>query len=246
VTETKPMIVSFLLDETGSMAFPPGNREETIGGFNTYVETLADSETADRTTLSVVKFNTSKTEKWLAHTPVKDAPKLTLETYVPGSQTPLIDAAFKLIMATRAHVEGRDDKPNVVVVMLTDGAENASREHTMDQLNALIKEMSGQGWQFVFLGADIDAFGVAGQMGISRNTTATFDKGATPEVFAQMGAQTRSYGATGMSANLHFSDRTRGVFMGVNPRDSGPKVTPPHQPAPTKPRAKSLVDDIEL
>jgi hypothetical protein len=74
-----------------------------------------------------------------------------------------IDAAYKTIKAVEKSLNGSN--PKVVVCIQTDGHENASTEHTWDELNALIKEKSAAGWQFNFLGTGIDAYDTGAHMG---------------------------------------------------------------------------------
>ena len=72
----------------------------------------------------------------------------------------------RLIRTTEELVAQRKDRPRVVVVFQTDGAENASREHSLDGLRDLIARRRAEDWQFVFLGADIDAYATASSLGI--------------------------------------------------------------------------------
>ncbi len=152
----KTTFVSFLLDETGSMS---SIKDDTIGGFNSYVETL--KKDGDDILFSLVSFNSSKTERRYVAEPIQGVPPLTEDDYVPNAMTPLIDAAVKIIKATDEAVQARDDDPNVVIVMQTDGAENVSVEYTTADLAAEVKEKEAAGWQFVFLGAGMDASGGA-------------------------------------------------------------------------------------
>ena len=148
----KATFVSFLLDETGSMQ---SIKDDTVGGFNAYVETL-QKDGAD-IIFSLVSFNSSVTQKRYVGEPIDKIEPLTDANYQPRAMTPLIDASVKIIKATDEAVQKRDDDPNVVIVMQTDGQENVSVEYTTADLAALIKEKEAAGWQFVFLGAGLDA-----------------------------------------------------------------------------------------
>lgn len=228
----KKTVVSFLLDETGSMQ---SIKDDTIGGFNSYLDALSDDSNQYEFTL--VKFDSNKTEKVCVGVPIAEAPRLTSDNYIPGAATPLIDAAYKLIKATEKVVKKR--KVNVLVVIQTDGFENASREHTRTDLAALIKEKTEKGWTFAYVGAGIDAFEEAGRLGISRGSTMSYkDSG---ETFTSLAINTKSFGATGMSASMNFTPKQRA--------DSGDEYHGVHSGASKKKVARrktSLVDDLDL
>src|SRR5262245_60445054 len=137
-------LVTFLLDETGSME---SIKDDTIGGFNSYLGSLKAEAAAIDFTL--IKFDSRRIEKICVAVPVSQVAELTLENYQPGASTPLIDAACKTIRAVEKSLKGGN--PKVVVCIQTDGHENASTEHTWDELNALIREKTAAGWQFNFL-----------------------------------------------------------------------------------------------
>lgn len=230
---TQATVVSFLLDETGSMM---SVRDDTIGGFNAYVGDLRKADEG-HISFSLVKFDSNRIEKVCVGVPIADVPELTTETYIPRAMTPLIDAAYKTITATREHVEARDDDPNVVVVIQTDGHENASTQYKRHDLAALIKEMTAKGWQFVFLGADIDAFQEAGSWGISRDTTASYGKVRTAQTFSTMAGKTMSYAASGNAADLRFTEAERAKMAGGD----GKKQEPPMAA-----KRQAVVDDFTL
>ncbi len=78
--------------------------------------------------------------------------------------------------------KGRD----VLIVIITDGYENASREFTKDQILALIKEKEALGWKFVFLGAEIDSYAVGGAIGMSVGATANYTKGNEQVLYSNL------------------------------------------------------------
>ena len=160
-TKEKPKFVSFLLDETGSMH---DVIDDTIGGFNAYVETL--KKDGGDIAFSLVSFDSNRTQRRYVAEPIDKVEPLTTSNYRPGAATPLIDASVKIIKATEDAARKRGDEPSVLVVIQTDGYENASVEFTSAYLTALIKEKTAAGWQFVFLGAGLDAFDAARDAGI--------------------------------------------------------------------------------
>ena len=202
----KTTFVSFLLDETGSMQ---SIADDTIGGLNAYVERLQQDD-AD-ILFSLVSFNSNHTRRRYVAEPIHDVKPLTEDDYVPEAMTPLIDAAVKIIKATDEAVQKRGDEPNVVVVMQTDGLENVSVEYTTADLAALIKEKQEAGWQFVFLGAGLDAFAAARRAGIhlhARNVV-SYGRGRSREVFAATADNVMEYAEWGDASSLSYSPQQR-------------------------------------
>ena len=157
-------LVTFLLDETGSME---SIKDDTIGGFNSYLASLKTESTPIDFTL--IKFDSRRIEKVCVATPVAQVKELDIANYQPGASTPLIDAAYKTIKAVEKSLNGQT--PKVIICIQTDGHENASTEHGWDDLNALIKEKTAAGWQFNFLGTGIDAYDTGARMGVAAAST---------------------------------------------------------------------------
>lgn len=173
-TETLPApatLVTFLLDRTGSMQ---SIKDDTIGAFNAYLSTL--QKDAAGIEFSLLQFDSISLDKLCVNQPVAEVAPLTDETFQPRGSTPLIDAAHATIEAVGEAIAKRGIDPRVVICIQTDGHENASTEHTWEELNLLIKEKSALGWQFNFMGAGIDAYQQARQMGISERATVSYDK----------------------------------------------------------------------
>ena len=173
----KTTFVSFLLDETGSME---SIKDDTIGGFNAYVEKLQES--SGEILFSLVSFNSSRTKKRYVAEPIRSVRPLAAGDYQPDAMTPLIDAAVKIIKATTEAVAARKDDPAVVIVLQTDGLENVSVEYTTADLALLVKEKEQAGWQFVFLGAGLDAFAAARDAGLHINAAnvVAYDRAREP------------------------------------------------------------------
>jgi hypothetical protein len=132
--------IVFLLDETGSME---PHRAETIAAFNKYV---ADIRKADLL-FSLTLFDSSHMERRHKAIPAADVPDLTEETYKPGAMTPLYDAMGQTIKETEGEA---------LMVILTDGLENASHEYTFDGIKALIeRKKADDKWEFLFLASDL-------------------------------------------------------------------------------------------
>jgi Mg-chelatase subunit ChlD len=163
--------VIFLLDRTGSME---RIKATTIESFNAYLAELRERPEIE---FSLLQFDSTSTDVVHFRAPVGEVPNLTPETFQPRHSTPLIDAAVITIRKARDVYKPQD---KVVIMILTDGHENASIEHRMADLAALVKEATAWGWQFVFLGAGMDAYADAGRAGIRAAKTVSFNA-AEPE-----------------------------------------------------------------
>ena len=205
-SENTTKYVSFLLDETGSMK---SIKEDTIGGFNEYVDTL--KEDGDNIAFSLVSFNSNGTKSRYVAEPIEALAPLTNENYRPAAMTPLIDASVKIIKATAKAVKKRKDDPLVLVVIQTDGYENCSRKHTSADLAALVREKTEAGWEFVFLGAGLDAFNAAQHAGvrIDRKKTVQYDRGYSRAVFRETAANSRQFLQSADPDWLDYSDEQR-------------------------------------
>lgn len=239
-------LVTFLLDETGSME---SIKDDTIGGFNSYLDSLKSAGAAIDFTL--VKFDSRRIEKVCVAVPIAQVAELNATTYTPRATTPLIDAAYKTIKAVESSLNGKS--PKIVVCIQTDGHENASTEHTWDELNALIKEKTAAGWQFNFLGTGIDAYDTGARMGVA--AMATMASGTSPQhvraSYAGLAAATCDF-ASGRSESANLSMHARAasgdshykrVFSGTPPTPA-----PVPTPAPiARPRSlHKAVDDFTL
>jgi uncharacterized protein YegL len=203
--QPKPLpcsFVTFLLDRSGSMG---SIKAATIEGFNTYLTGLQAEKAAD-IRFTFLQFDSESLDKCAVAEPVGEVPLLTHATFLPRGGTPLIDATYKTIKAVEEAVAKEKKKPRVVICVQTDGEENQSREHTWNSLSALVKAKQEEGWQFNFMGAGIDAYKQAAQMGISRGATMSYNPqnlAMTRAAFASSGSNTSLY-ATGESASMNY------------------------------------------
>lgn len=163
----------FILDRSGSM---DDCRDDTIGGFNAFVE----SQKPFGGTMTLVLFD-HEYDVVYKDKPIEEVEKMTRETYVPRGNTALLDAMGKTIKSVE------DLLPRTVIV-LTDGHENGSHQYTKAHIKDLVEAKTKEGWTFVYLGANQDAFTEAGALGISQNCTMNYDVRKTPQAFNRLGA----------------------------------------------------------
>lgn len=228
-------LVSFLLDRSGSM---DDGIDVTIESFNGYVDGLRAEREAE-ILFNLVTFSTTSVDRVCSGVPVAAAPRLSRHNYRPTGGTPLIDAAVKMIHAVDKQVAERPDA-KVVVVIQTDGEENASREFKTADLHDLIKARTAAGWQFIFMGADIDAYDMAAQYGISQDATISYGK-------LDLAASGATMRATATNTADFSAGRRQDVAYSTAQRSTaGDKFRPEGQPA-EKPAARPpVVDDIAL
>ena len=162
----------FILDRSGSMA---GLEEDTIGGFNAMLEKQRRHD--EETLVSTVLFDTQCT---VLHDrlPLDKVPPLTRENYSVGGCTALLDAvggAIHHIGNVHKYARREDVPRRTLFVITTDGLENASRRYTYEKVRAMIeKEKTKYGWEFLFLGANMDAAAEAKRFGISADRAVNY------------------------------------------------------------------------
>lgn len=154
----------FILDKSGSMA---GLESDTVGGFNAMIE--KQKRLDSKCYVSTVLFSNDST---VIHDreDIRNVVPMTERDYCVGGCTALIDAIGKAIhhIATVHRYARAEDVPeHTVFVITTDGYENASRHYTAEKVRSMIRhEQEKYGWEFLFLGANIDAAETAANYGI--------------------------------------------------------------------------------
>ena len=170
---TDKTIVSFLLDETGSM---DSVRDKTVSGFNEYVATLKNTETP--TLLRLMTFNTDGFNVVYDVDDIHSVAELTMESYRPRALTNLYDAIAKLVHDTDDRIKRMSPTPRVMCTIMTDGEENSSSEYTRAAIFKLIRDREKEGWAFVYLGANQDAWAASESIGIHRRNSANYQADA--------------------------------------------------------------------
>jgi uncharacterized protein YegL len=182
--------IYFLLDRSGSMT---SIRSETIAGFDAFIAEQRKVPAECRVTLS--QFD-DHFEEVYADLEVADVPTLEL---TPRGSTALLDALGRLIVTAGERLAAlpEDKRPGSVVVgVMTDGYENASRDWTHERIKALIEKQAREyHWEFLYLGADQDAIEEGSKMGFAAQKSMTYSRGKADKVMADMGANVGAYRA---------------------------------------------------
>jgi uncharacterized protein YegL len=164
--------IVFILDRSGSMS---GLEGDTIGGYNAMVEKQKDAP--GQALISTVLFD-DNVEVLHDRLDIKGLAPITDKEYYVRGTTALLDAVGGAIHHIgNIHKYARDeDRPeNTVIVITTDGMENASRQYSYDRVKMMIERQKAKhGWEFIFLGANIDAVEVAGRFGIGPDRASNY------------------------------------------------------------------------
>ncbi len=176
--------IIYILDRSGSMS---GLEADTIGGFNSMME--KQKKTGEKAIVSTVLFD-DECEVIHDRVPIEDIGKMTDEQYFVRGCTALLDAvggAIHHIKNIHKYAREEDRPEKTIVVITTDGMENASRKYSREKIARMIKKQQKKyGWEFIFIGANIDAYAEAQKYGIREDRAVNYvcDGLGTAGVFA--------------------------------------------------------------
>ena len=184
MTKANLVEIIVVLDRSGSMSTV---RNDTIGGFNTFVNDQKFQAKGD-VKLTLVQFDDQYEVNYNGRQ-IQEVPSLTEATYIPRGMTALLDAVGKTIntVGDRLAKTPEAERPYLVIfVTITDGHENSSKEFKLDQIKGMIEHQTTKyNWQFVFLGADQNAFQAA-SMGFTASNTYNYTKAKTADTFTYL------------------------------------------------------------
>lgn len=212
------MHVHILLDRSGSMQT---RWDETMVSLNAYAAQLAKDVPQARVSLACFDnyphaldyVYLRKDVSVLAWKPLSSA------EVQPRGGTPLLDAIARSVAHLLVSAEVKQ-----MFVVITDGAENASRETTLEAAKKAIESVKARDWEVVFLGADFDQFGQAFSLGVGGNQTINMSAGNYQAGTASVVRRSQLYasGAVGMSAGtFDFTDEERAAAQGQTPAPGG-------------------------
>lgn len=191
----------FILDRSGSMA---GLESDTIGGFNAMIQKQKKEPGAAY--VSTVLFD-NVSEVLHDRIPLKKVPKMTGKDYTVRGCTALIDAiggAIHHIGNIHKYARPEDVPAHTLFIITTDGMENTSHKYSSDEVKKMIERQKEKyGWEFLFIGANIDAVETAAKFGIDRNRAVNYhaDNEGTQALYESL-----SVPISAMRANIAISD----------------------------------------
>ncbi len=180
--------IVYILDRSGSMS---GLEADTIGGFNSMME--KQKKTGEEALVSTVLFDDVR-EVIHDRVPLDKVEEMTAEQYYVRGCTALLDAignAIHHIGNIHKYAREEDRPAKTVFVITTDGMENASREYSYGQIKKMVKRQQEKyGWEFIFIGANIDSFAEAEKLGVRRERAVNYvhDEMGTAKVYAGVSA----------------------------------------------------------
>lgn len=196
-----------LLDRTGSMG---GIWDEALSSVNAYVDALTKPEDGaapdpgEKVTVavfdhhSVLQFDVIRKGVLLP-----DWKKVTNADATPRGMTPLFDALARTVALAEADNPGR-----AVIVVMTDGAENASKEVTKDGAKAALDRARARGWEVVFLGADFAKFSDADSVGVAGSKSMAMAPGMFEGSMRKLASKNRAYFAD-LASSVDFNEEDR-------------------------------------
>jgi hypothetical protein len=146
-------------------------RDDVLGGFNAFVK-----DQDQNTHLTLIQFDHEYNIIY-ENLKMSEVPPLTRETYKPRGSTALLDAIGSTLK--------KSSEPGIIVIF-TDGLENASKIHTKAHIKDLVEQKTKDGWSFVYMGANQDSFAEAGSIGIRPEHTMNYDVTRTPEALHRL------------------------------------------------------------
>ena len=178
----------FIIDRSGSMA---GLESDTIGGFNSLIR--KQKKETGKCFVSTVLFS-NNSEVIHDRVPLNEIREMIDEDYCPGGCTALIDAiggAIKHISSVHRYIRPEDIPEHTMFVITTDGLENASHKYSAKEVKKMVTEKEKDGWEFLFIGANIDSVETAGNFGIRSDRAVNYhaDEKGTSVLYEAVCAQ---------------------------------------------------------
>lgn len=204
--------VVFIIDRSGSMA---RQESDIIGGFNAMIEKQRRS---DYPALVTTVLFSNRLSTLHDRVPLEQVQPMTCSDYCVGGNTALLDAMGETIRHIQnIHRYARlEDRPaKTLFIIMTDGLENSSRQFNNGQIKRMVQEQRAVGWEFLFIGADIDAFTAADDVGIRQSRAVRLSKAedSYPECFDAVGEVVRQVAQSGEELKDDDWDALMDIFQ---------------------------------
>jgi hypothetical protein len=222
--------INVIIDQSGSMS---GLTNDTIGGFNQF---LSDqNQEPGEAVFTLCLFNTSYQ---LPYNFVKlaDVPSLTDKVYRPSGGTALLDAVGTTIdqVGSKLDAMPEEERPSkVIFLIITDGDENSSREYSKAKIKSMVShQRDTYNWEFVFMGANIDAISEGSSLGIAAHNSVNYSASAagTHDLYKGISSNMRSYRSSKGPGSVDFFNQNNTQpavtpAVVITPADSTPPVS---------------------
>ena len=202
--KNKTTLYHFIVDQSGSMA---GLELQTVAGFNTQLNTIQQlkKELPDQEYLCSLTFFNNEIQDRIQFGQIDAIQPLSNQNYFPSGTTALLDAIGKSIYTIKKQFGAAlsDDEISIVLVIITDGHENASRLYSYHDIAKLIEQLDETGkWTFSFLGADFDAIHTSKMLNIRKENVMNFSKSEYRGFMDDVSDSIRTYAHEKSSGNL--------------------------------------------
>ena len=206
-----------LLDRTGSMSNLWDEALTSVNAYAAAVGEAGEGETALlETSVTLAVFDAQDGLQYdvlRENVAPDDWQAVTSDEVSPRGMTPLFDAIGRIISTAES-----DNPEKAVIVIMTDGLENSSREITHEGARAALDRVEAKGWEVVFLGADFGKFDDAEAVGVSAAQTMAVGKGTMEESMNRLAAKSRSYGS-GAAPSVEFDAEDRAIANEAEVKD---------------------------
>ena len=196
-----------LLDRTGSMQ---SIWDEALSSVNAYAKSFGEADAGEAkldTRVTLAAFDAQdglQFDVLRKDVPTENWRNVTIDEASPRGMTPLFDAIGQIVAAAE-----KDDPDKAVIVIMTDGEENASTEMKKADAKAALDRAEKRGWEVVFLGADFAKFSDADAVGVARSKQMAVSPDNMGETMQLLGKKSRSYGQSQDAKPIEFDDQDR-------------------------------------
>ena len=205
-----------VLDASGSMY---SIRNEAVAGVVETIQTIRTSQEENANQehlLSLVVFNGKYITIVFDRMPITKVPDLNEKDYQPTDNTPLYDAMGYSITNLQRYI---DEDDNVLVTIITDGYENASREWNHQRIYQLVEDLKKKNWLFTYIGANQDALKVAKDMGIDHSMNYKSDAEGTKAMFRKELLSRKAFYSKLSAGKRFFEAKSEDYFVDDDPND---------------------------
>jgi uncharacterized protein YegL len=212
-----------------------GRIAATISGFNEYVQTLRDDPERGEILLSLTQFD-NRVNSVYTGVPLAEVPELDTTSYVIGGMTALYDAVGRTVRKVEKIAKSGD---KVLVIVMTDGGENSSKEYTQQAILDMFRQKREQGWEFVFLGAGEESWSAGMSLGFDHAHTVFYGNSehAHERTYASLGALTSDLSrSVPVAASVSFQN----TKAGMEDESGASKLWSPENEPPTEAKVPKI------